>query len=264
MLELCMLASASSGNAVYIATEKTKILVDAGLSGRRLTAALAEIGADPTTLQALLISHDHNDHIYGAGVMSRRYRLPLYATEPTWKAAKNRLGKIAAENCRRLPLSGRLVIGDLLVETFPVPHDAAGPVGFVFRTENHAAALVTDLGYVTPYILDRLQQLDCIIVEANYDEEMLMNGPYPWPLKQRIKGNTGHLSNTLAAEMLLKILTPKTKHVILAHLSEHNNLPQLAYDTVYGLLAASGHKQGKEVFVQVAKRHTPSCYLRLA
>ena len=263
MLEICMLASGSSGNAVYVATEKTKLLVDAGLSGKRLAAALTEIGAEPTALRALLISHDHNDHIYGAGVMSRRYRLPLYATEPTWKAAKNRLGKIAAEHCRRLPLCGRLVIGDLLVETFPVPHDAAGPVGFIFRSGKQAAALVTDLGYVTPYILDRLQQLDCIILEANHDEEMLMNGSYPWPLKQRIKGNTGHLSNTLAAEYLRKILTPKTKYVILAHLSEQNNLPQLAYDTVCNRLEASGHLPGKQFSVQVARRHTPSCYLRL-
>ena len=263
MIEICMLASGSSGNAVYVATENAKILIDAGISGKRLAAALVEIGTESSALDALLLSHDHNDHAYGAGIMARRYCLPLYATAPTWDIAGKKLGPIPVEHRRILPSCGSVEFKDLLVETFPVPHDAACPVGFIFRNAKYSIALVTDLGCVTSYILERLQQLDCIVLEANHDEEMLKNGKYPWSLKKRILGDNGHLSNTHAAENLLKILAPKTKHVVLAHLSEENNYAALAHDTVCCRLEEGGYKPGKQVIVQVAERHTPSCHIRL-
>jgi len=261
MLELYMLASGSSGNAVYVATEKTKILIDAGLSGKRLAAALAAIGSDAAALDALLLSHDHLDHTSGAGVLARRYRLPVYATQPTWHAAEKQLGHIPSGRCHVFTAGGKISFPDLEVETFPVPHDAAGPVGFIFRHGGRAAALVTDLGYVTPYILDCLQNLDGIIIEANHDEEMLLNGSYPWLLKKRISGKTGHLSNVMAAECLKKIISPRTKQVVLAHLSAENNLPSLALDTICSRLEDAGITPGKQLTVRVAARHEPSCRL---
>ncbi|NLN06805.1 MAG: MBL fold metallo-hydrolase [Firmicutes bacterium] len=259
MLELYMLASGSSGNAVYVATENTKILIDAGLSGKRLAKALAEIGTDAAALDALLLSHDHLDHIYGAGVLAKRYHLPVYATQPTWNAAGKRLGGLPADLRRFFAAGEKLVFAGLEVETFPVPHDAAGPVGFIFRQGGRAAALVTDLGYVTPYIMDCLQNLDGIVIEANHDEEMLFNGRYPWPLKRRIGGKTGHLSNVMAAECLTQVISPKTKQVVLAHLSAENNLPSLALDTTCSRLEAAGIATGKQLTVRVAARHEPSC-----
>lgn len=262
MLEICMLASGSSGNAIYVATAETKILIDAGLSGKKIANALQAIDADAADLSALLLSHDHIDHTCGAGVMARRYGLPVYATAPTWQAAGKIMGRIAAEQCCTLPNCGTTMLGDLVVETMPVPHDAADPVGFVFRNGQHAIALVTDLGCVTPYIAQRLQAMDCLVLEANHDEEMLLHGKYPWPLKKRILSDKGHLSNNLAAASLSQVISEQTQHVVLAHLSEQNNCPQLALDTVSCHLEAAG--QLTSVQVQVAERYMPSCHIRLA
>ncbi|HZK25545.1 MAG TPA: MBL fold metallo-hydrolase [Oscillospiraceae bacterium] len=262
MLEICMLASGSSGNAIYVATGETKILIDAGLSGKKIAAALCAVGVEASELSALLLSHDHVDHTSGAGVMARRYGLPVYATEPTWQAAGKLMGRIAAEQCCKLTNCGTITLGDLTVETIPVPHDAADPVGFVFRHGPHAIALVTDLGYVTPYILQRLQAMDCLVLEANHDEEMLRQGQYPWPLKKRILSDKGHLSNNLAAASLSQVISEQTQHVVLAHLSEQNNCPQLAFDTVCCHLEETG--QLKNLAVHIAERHLPSCHIRLA
>ncbi|MCR3920974.1 MAG: MBL fold metallo-hydrolase [Firmicutes bacterium] len=265
MIEICMLASGSSGNAIYVATQHVKILVDAGLSGKRIASALTAIGTEASALDALLLSHDHNDHTCGAGIMSRRYGLPVYATAPTWQVAGKKMGPIPADRCHRLPSCGTITFGDLTVETIPIPHDAADPVGFIFRCEERAIALVTDLGHVTPYIQERLQAMDCLVMEANHDEEMLINGTYPWPLKNRILGKNGHLSNATVAECLCKLISPQTQHVVLAHISEHNNLPQLAFDTVCLRLKEAGHlKQGKQLTVRVADRYLPSCHIQLA
>ena len=264
MIEICMLASGSSGNAVYVATEQTRILIDAGLSGKRLAADLAGIGVDPATLAGLLLSHDHNDHICGAGIMARRYNLPVYATEPTWQAGACKMGSLPEEACRTLPENGVTAFGDLSVETFAIPHDAAGPVGFVFRHGDRSIVLATDLGMVTSSVREKLQNADCLVLEANHDETMLKNGTYPWSLKKRILGSHGHLSNDMAAECLAGILTPLTSHVVLAHLSEQNNVPRLAYDTVHAGLVQAGFDPGGSLALKVAKRHQPSCHIRLA
>ncbi|MDW7651703.1 MAG: MBL fold metallo-hydrolase [Bacillota bacterium] len=261
MIEICMLASGSSGNAIYVATDHTRILIDAGLSGKRLAAALAQLGVHPDTLDALVLSHDHNDHICGAGVMARRYKLPVYATAPTWLAGACKMGPLPQDACRILPGSGLTEFADLTVETFPVPHDAAGPVGFVFRHGNRTIALATDLGVVTPVICEKLQHADCLVLESNHDETMVKNSTYPWSLKKRILGENGHLSNTLAAQCLAGIISPVTSHIVLAHLSEQNNLPQLACETVGARLEQAGLGQ---LSLEVAKRHEPSCHIRFA
>lgn len=264
MLEICMLASGSSGNAVYVATENTRLLIDAGLSGRRIATALEECNIEAASLDALLISHDHNDHVSGAGVVARRYRLPVYATFLTWQAAAGRIGKIDERQRCELPERGSLIFKDLLVETFPVPHDAAAPVGFLFRNGKNTAGLVTDLGHVTSFIVDRLKNVNCLVLEANHDEKMLIEGTYPWPLKKRILSEKGHLSNHAAAKNLALIRSSATTHVVLAHLSEQNNLPHLALNTACEYLEQSGARPGRDVIVHVAERHKPSCHIRLA
>ncbi|MBS4021150.1 MAG: MBL fold metallo-hydrolase [Dethiobacter sp.] len=264
MIEVCMLASGSSGNAVYVATENARLLVDAGISGRRLASALNQIGVDPATLDCLLVSHDHNDHVSGAGIMARRYGLPIFATVGTWQAMNGRLGPLLPHYERAMPRQGRFSHKDLVIETFPLPHDAADTVGFLFHCGGKTVALATDLGYVTPGILDRLQNANCLILEANHDEDMLLNGTYPWPLKKRILSNSGHLSNKTAAKVLTNALAPATRHIVLAHLSEHNNLPALALETVLSELECAGCRPGKNFAVHVASRHSPSCHIRLA
>jgi phosphoribosyl 1,2-cyclic phosphodiesterase len=263
MLDLCMLASGSSGKAIFLATEHTRLLIDAGLSGKRIAAALECIGQSPQSLDGLLLSHDHVDHACGAGVMARRYRLPVYATAPTWEVAAGKMGPLPSAMCLRLPDCGTLTFKDLTVETFPVPHDAAGPVGFIFRSGVHSLALVTDLGTMTPAILHRLRGVNVLVMEANHDEEMVQKGTYPWSLKKRILGERGHLSNDLAARSLAAVITEATTHVVLAHLSEENNLPSLAHDTVCGRLEEAGCAPGRRFTVQVARRHEPSCRIRL-
>jgi phosphoribosyl 1,2-cyclic phosphodiesterase len=264
MIEVFMLASGSSGNAICISTGNTRILIDAGLSGKKIAAALNEVGISPLMLDGLLVSHDHNDHISGAGIMSRRYGIPVYSTFLTWEAMDCRLGALPAGGRRIMPREGRFTFEDLTVETFPIPHDAADPVGFLFSDGRNVIALVTDLGYVTPTIAQKLAKAHCLILEANHDEKMLIKGTYPWPLKKRVLSDNGHLSNIAAAQSLAKVITPDTRHVVLAHLSEQNNIPSLAMETVCLELEEKGLCPGKKVTVQVAQRHRPSCHIRLA
>lgn len=263
MIDVYMLASGSSGNAVCIATENTRILIDTGLSGKRLASALEEVGINPFSLDGLLISHDHNDHVSGAGIISRRFGIPIYATELTWQVLDEALGEVP-DGCRRvMPRAGRFRFRDLLVETFPLPHDAADPVGFFFDDGKNKVALATDLGYVPSFAGQYLSRAHCLIVEANHDEEMLIKGPYPRWLKQRVLSNSGHLSNRAAGESLAGLLSEQTRHVILAHLSEQNNKPSLALDTVSMELEKKGLRPGKAFSLQVADRYRPSCHIRL-
>jgi len=188
--------------------------------------------------------------------------LPLYATSLTWQEVNARCGPLKAGLCLEMPRNGSIVFKDLTVETFPVPHDAADPVGFLFHNGKNRIALATDLGALTPDIINRLRGAHCLIIEANHDETMLMNGTYPRVLKKRILSNTGHLSNHNAAEGLVEILSPHLSHIILAHLSEKNNLPSLALDTVCTRLESAGYRPEKDLNVYIADRFQPSCMIR--
>ncbi|MGI6685553.1 MAG: MBL fold metallo-hydrolase [Bacillota bacterium] len=232
-MECATLFSGSSGNSIYVGTEKTKILVDAGFSGKRIVEALNEINIDIKEIQALMVTHEHIDHIKGLGVLSRRYDIPIYASPKTW-GNLSCIGKVAEYNKREYDYG--MEIGDLKVDFFKTCHDAVQPVGMVFYHGDYKIGIATDTGCITSGIKKSLLGANAVIFEANHDEEMLIKGPYPYHLKKRIAGDHGHLSNRAAGEALTEIITSDTQHVVLAHLSETNNTPHVAYQAVAEVL----------------------------
>jgi len=266
-VKLCAIASGSSGNCVYVEHAGTSLLVDAGISGKRIEAGLASLGITPAMLAGILITHEHSDHIQGIGVLARRYRIPLYGTAETLCAmmkGKTNLGCIPGELLHEVTKEP-LVFGALVVQAHSISHDAANPVCYTFTGGEKKAAVVTDLGIYDERILSAVQGAGILYVESNHDVNMLMVGAYPYYLKQRILGERGHLSNDAAAKLVCQVLHPGLRHVILAHLSKENNLPELAYETVRIELEAAAKQRGinaPELFV--AEREIPSKPVELA
>ena len=228
-LSVCVIASGSKGNAIYISDGTCSILVDAGLSGKAIELRMRERGLAPDALSAIVVSHEHSDHIQGVGVLSRRYQLPVYIAPGTLEAAPQvgRLHKTHHFECGR-----DFSIGDIRIHPFSISHDAADPAGFTFQLNGARIGIATDLGIATAMVREHLKECSLLVLEANHDRDMLIDGPYPWPLKQRIKGRTGHLSNQASRVLLEEIQHEKLAHVVLAHLSETNNTPDAAYKTV--------------------------------
>lgn len=232
-VRLTVLASGSRGNAVLVASSRTRILVDAGLSCRETLKRMQEVGEAPHSLDAILISHEHNDHVAGLPVLARKLKVPVYmsgATNDAWGRASN--GEDT--NLDRLELfsAGRgFQIGDIAVTPFTIPHDAADPVAFAFRVEGVKMAVVTDLGYLPASVRDHVRHCDLLMIESNHDLEMLRGGPYPWAVKQRVMSRVGHLSNAALAEFFANDYDGGAAFVILAHLSEQNNHPEIARET---------------------------------
>lgn len=224
-MRVCLLASGSKGNAIYIESPDTRVLVDAGLSAREIEARLAGIGVVASDLHGVLVSHEHSDHCRGLGPLLRKHRLPLFAHPQTLKALP-KLGKIP--DVREFESGSRLPFRDLEIGAFAVTHDASAPVGFTLGTSEGQIGIATDLGIATRLVKDALQSCRVLILESNHDEEMLRDGPYPWPLKQRVRSNHGHLSNAASADLLEALLWEGLEAVFLAHLSEVNNRPALA------------------------------------
>lgn len=225
-MRVCLLASGSKGNSLFIKSGESRILVDAGLSGRELESRLTRIGEDPAKLDAILVTHEHRDHVTAVGPLARRYHLPVYV-HPQTHAAMPNPGRL--DQLNEFETSSRFCLRDLEIEPFSITHDAAAPVGFLIDTPDGRIGVATDLGIATRLVAEQLKRCRVLVVESNHDEEMLRDGPYPWHLKQRIRGNHGHLSNTAASELLEDLLWDGMEAVFLAHLSETNNDPQLAH-----------------------------------
>ena len=242
-MRFSVLASGSSGNACYVETDHTKVIIDAGLSGRELTRRLEHIEVDPTALDALVITHEHSDHIKGAGPISRRLDLPVYINGATLKKGMKVLGNIA----RPVPLrTGQTVtIHDLNIETFTKCHDAADPMGLVLASNGQRLGIITDLGRSTHVVEDHIRSCQALVIEFNHDERMLAQGPYPLELKRRIKGADGHLSNRQAGQLLRNIAHDDLNVVVLAHISDKNNDPEMAYAEASRALKACGHQSTK-------------------
>lgn len=234
-MRVCLLASGSKGNAVFIESAGTRILVDVGLSAREIAARLNGIGVDPDSLHAVLVTHEHLDHVRGVGPMVRRHRLPLHI-HPQTHDQLPRLGKIDVLN--EFDSDQPFLLRDLEVTPFPITHDAAEPVGFVIDTPEGKVGVATDLGVATRLVADKLCGCRVLVLESNHDEQMLQDGPYPWHLKQRIRSRHGHLSNNEAAELIDGLVWDGLDAVFLAHLSETNNLPEKAYAGTRQVLAA--------------------------
>jgi len=222
---LCPLASGSKGNTIFVSTPDTAVLVDAGLSGIEIQRRMAAVGRTPDDLKAIIITHEHTDHVKGAGVLSRRFNIPVYVTSDTFNACKG-LGKIDQINF--FECGSAFDIGSLAVNPFSISHDACDPAGLTFKHQGKKIGIATDLGIVTNLVRTHLSRVNALYIEANHDPDMLMTGPYPWHLKQRIQSRTGHISNQNARDLVAQICHKDLDHVVLAHLSEENNCPEKA------------------------------------
>lgn len=239
-LRFSVLASGSTGNAFYIETGEQRLLVDAGLSGKKMDSLFERISVDPDKLDGILVTHEHSDHIKGLGIFARKHDLPIYANEKTWAAMENSLGKLKLDQKFQFDLGSVRSFGDLEVESFGVSHDAAEPMFYTFRHDGQKVALVTDLGYVSERIKKTVEDADAYIFEANHDVEMLRMGRYPWNVKRRILGDSGHVSNEDCGLALTDIISNRTKRIYLAHLSLDNNMKDLAKMSVNQILTERG------------------------
>jgi phosphoribosyl 1,2-cyclic phosphodiesterase len=250
-LSLSPLFSGSSGNAILISSGRTKILVDAGVSCKRIEEALKSIGEDAADISGILITHEHSDHIAGVQVLSKKHGIPVYATEPTWLS----MSKVDIQTrFTRVISKTDFYIDDLLVEPFELPHDAADPVGYCVSCGAQKAAVATDLGYFPKAMENKLRSCNLVVLESNHDIDMLVNSRYPYILKQRIKSRHGHLSNDDAADAAVKLACAGVTSILLGHLSKENNSEQLAYRTVTDTLLESGISPGKDIALGIAFR----------
>ena len=240
-----MLASGSRGNCAIVASASTKILVDAGISCRETFKRMKALGDDPHSLSAILITHEHSDHVSGLATLAKKLRIPIFmtgATHQAWaRAMRDANGnRPQLEKLERFEAGHRFQIGDIAVQPFTIPHDAADPVGFTFRAEGIKVGVATDLGYIPVSVRDHLRGCDVLVMESNHDVEMLRVGPYPWSVKQRVMSRVGHLSNVALADFFTNDYDNNAAFVVLAHLSEQNNHPEIARREAERALATRG------------------------
>ncbi len=239
-LKICVLASGSTGNCTFIGTENTRILVDAGLSARRTAERLAAIGERPERLDAVCVSHEHGDHVTGLRVLQKKYGVDIYVNGGTLDALRARR-KHDGMAFRQFTTGAPFAIGDLTLEPFMVPHDAYEPVGFIIHAGSLSVGVATDIGTVTGLVREKLRPCHAVIIEANHDDDLLHAADRPWTLKQRIRGNQGHLSNRAAAALIAEIAGPRLRHLFLAHMSADCNSPHHARTAVETALSGAGH-----------------------
>ena len=260
-MKLCSIASGSSGNCIYVGSEHTHILIDTGISQKRIEEGLKKIGITGNDLTAILITHEHSDHIQGLGVFERKYPVPVYGTYGTLSGiqAYNKLGKLPENIFHEVTIDQEFEIGEFTVTPFHISHDAMEPSGYRIEMKDKSVAIATDLGKYDQYTVDHLKGLNAIVLEANHDIHMVQVGPYPYPLKQRVLGDEGHLSNELSGRLLCDILHDDLKCVMLGHLSKDNNYEKLAYETVKLEITLSDVPyNGDDINIMVAKRDAVS------
>jgi phosphoribosyl 1,2-cyclic phosphodiesterase len=233
-----MLGSGSAGNSALVATDHCRILVDGGLSARQIALRLEQCGVAPEQLDGVLLTHEHGDHVCGLDVLCRKFRIPIYSNALTAEAVRSGGALQRHRNWRIFHTGSEFSICDITVQTFPVPHDAVDPVGFAFYAGSGSLGFITDLGYATKMIVERLRQVHTLVIETNHDEKLLQEDKHrPWPVKQRIQSRHGHLSNNAAASVIEQLLPGKIERVVLGHLSRDCNTPELALGVIRGLLA---------------------------
>ncbi|WP_161878298.1 MBL fold metallo-hydrolase [Alkalibacterium sp. MB6] len=235
-LRVSVLASGSTGNITYVESDQVKLLVDCGFSGKKAIELLSKIDRKPEDLDAILVTHEHSDHIKGVGILARKYGLDVYANEKTWQAMEPKLGKLKTEQKVHFSKEKTLTLGDIDISSFGVSHDAIDPQFYTFQKNNKRFVMLTDTGYVSDRMRGYVKDAEAYLFESNHDLSMLRMGRYPWSLKQRILGDKGHLSNEDGALALAEIIGDKTKRVYLGHLSKENNVKEIARSTVEDIL----------------------------
>ena len=258
MVKFCSLGSGSDGNCSFIGTKHSKILIDAGLSGIKIIKNLNEIGVEAKDLDGIFITHEHSDHTKGAGILSRKFDLPIYATYGTWSVMRNSIGEINSKNLNYIYNDEHCFINDVCINPFYIPHDAIEPVGFNILAKNYKISIATDIGHINEDLKESIVNSDILLIEANYDKEMINLSSYPYDVKKRIIGKFGHLSNNETGSLLKDIITGKMKYIFLGHLSQDNNSPNLAYNTVLEVLKKEKIKIGKYIKMDICSRNISS------
>lgn len=260
-MRILPIASGSSGNCIYVGDDTTHILIDAGISGKRIEAGLNMAGITGKELDAVFITHEHIDHIAGLGVLARKYDVPIYSTLGTIQGIVccKSVGDIDEELFQRVNRNENITVGSLMIQAIPISHDAADPLCFRISNEKQSVAVATDMGCVQDHVIESLRGLDAILLEANHDVNMLQVGPYPYYLKRRILGDKGHLSNEASGRMLSALLHDDLKYIFLGHLSKENNMPELALEAVrLEVTMADNPYQASDFPIEVALRSEPS------
>lgn len=257
MLNFCSLYSGSSGNSLFVESQNTKILIDAGISSKKIENALTDINVNPSTLDGILITHEHTDHVQGLGTLSKKFDIPVFVNQETLDAMPKQKDKISEKNIKTFKVTEKFAIGDLNINPFSIPHDAANPCGFNIFKDDKKISIATDIGHMTNDILKNLEESLFIMLEANYDPEVLKCSAYPFTLKSRIAGPTGHLSNEIAGKTISHLLKSGLKNAMLGHLSKESNFPELAYKTVVEELLSNSFNENS-LMLSVASRDNHS------
>ena len=261
-LTFCSLGSGSKGNSYLLASKKTKLLIDAGLNAKNIAYRLSEIGVDIKDITAILVTHEHSDHVAGIKVLSKKYDIPVYANEKTMLKLLGKDTIAENKNARTFSLGESFYIGDIDIYPFKTPHDSVCSCGFSLFCRGAKVTIATDIGHMTKTVLSACEYSDILVLEANHDVQMLMEGPYTQYLKNRVQGAYGHLSNEVCGKTLAYLLDKGLKQVILAHLSQENNTCELALKTVTQFLEEKGAVIGKDVLVDIATQdELGKCYL---
>ena len=256
MLKFCSLYSGSSGNCLYVSSNNTKILIDCGTSCKRICEGLASIDSSIEDIDAILVTHEHSDHIQSIGMVSKKFNIPVYANLETWNSMEKQKEKITSENIKIFKNDEDFFLNDLTIHPFSTPHDAANPCGFNIHNGKRKLSIATDLGHMNNDIFKQLENSSFILLESNYDPEILKVSKYPFHLKQRISGPVGHLSNIEAGKTINYLANFGVKNIMLGHLSKENNFPELAYQTVAEELMNNNSDINK-INISVASRSKP-------
>ena len=257
MLKFCSLYSGSSGNCLYVSSKNTKILVDCGTSCKKICEGLASINSSIEDIDAILVTHEHSDHVQGLGLVSKKFNIPVYANLETWNAMEKQKEKIDERNVNVFENDSDFSLNELTIHPFSTPHDAANPCGFNIHNGKRKLSIATDLGHMDNDIFKELIHSSFVLLESNYEPEMLNASRYPFHLKQRIKGPYGHLSNETAGKTIAALMKKDLKQVMLGHLSKESNFPELAYKSVTEVLKQNGININ-DLELAVADRYAPS------
>ncbi|MBQ9657779.1 MAG: MBL fold metallo-hydrolase [Clostridia bacterium] len=256
MLNFCSLYSGSSGNSLFVQSDSTKVLVDCGVSSKKIEEALKQIEVDASSINAILVTHEHVDHVKGLSTFSSKYNIPIFANQETFDNMEKYITKVKDNNIKKFNVSENFTIGDLKISPFSIPHDAANPCGFNISDNHNKISIATDIGHMNNNLLKELEGSSFVLLESNYDTEVLKCCSYPFKLKSRISGPNGHLSNNIASKTISYLFKNGLKQAMLGHLSKESNFPELAYRTTIDELISNGIDENK-VRLSVASREHP-------